>query len=147
MAESEPLDELLQAFVAKWNSHIGSGGTLEGLGRAYRDEKPATSTGSFRHGVIKTNRSVPASPAYTCSRTLWRSEIIIEIHRDTPENCATDAGAVLTIFNSDSLSLSLGNGHTLVRHRFKGAEYKSTDEQRNSVSLPFEFVTSKPRLA
>lgn len=144
MANTEPLDILIQGIATKWAATAALTSAIAG---PWRDERPETArvnpaSGSpYPYCVINADDSEVF--ATSCSSDYWQHTIRFRLYETSHAACAALAPLVNAVFNSNTLALTLAAG-ALVKNRRRRVKYVKETEGVHYVELNYEFQTSYP---
>lgn len=135
----DPLDVLVKAIKTAWTANAA---TLTTLGTPTRSEKPPIVSSGFPYVVIVTEPSV--LDRWACDNEYWDHSVRFWAYDITPELCATHANLIRSVFDPESLTLTLSVG-SVIRKRSSRSEYVQQDQNVWRASVPYDFYTSRPR--
>lgn len=145
MANTEPLDILIQGIATKW---LATAALTSAIAGPWRDERTATATvnpasGSpYPYCVIKIQEDSEVF-ATSCSSDYWQHTIRFRLYQTSYAACAALAPLVNAVFNSNTLALTLAAG-SLVKNRRRRVKYVKETEGVHYAELIYEFQTSYP---
>lgn len=148
MANTEPLDILIQGIGAKWLATPAITGVIAG---PWRDERPATaqvnpvSGTMYPYGIIKVPEDSEVFMS-SCGNDYWQHTIRFRLYETSHAACADLAPLVNAVFNSNTLALTLSAG-ALVKNRRRRVKYVKETEGVHYIELTYEFQTSYPTQA
>lgn len=145
MADTEPLDILIQGIAAKWLATAALTTAIAGPWRggkpANTAENPASGT-HFPYCIIleEAGSQVFAS---TPGNDYYEHTIIFRVYNTSNSACAALAPLINAVFNSKTLALTLSAG-ALVKSRRRRVKYVKETEGVHYLEQTYEFHTSYP---
>jgi hypothetical protein len=149
MASKDPRAVLLAALIAKWAATTALQNGINGpwLG----SERPADAQGNPASGTLYPYCLIPTegSPLdrMTCASEFYRHDVTFRVYDLSPENCQTAVELVKSVFDSDTLSLTLVDGSVVSHRPTGGARYVQQDKTVWYGEFSYRFDTQRSRIA
>ena len=138
---ADPLYNLLKALKTKWDATAALTSVFNG---PHLHEKPPNISIGFPYVAITTSPSNLVLES--CESQVWEHSISFYLYDDTDAKVGGHAGTVKTVFDSNSLSLTMVEGK-FVSLRAGAVTYTQEDKKFKRVQLEYTIRTSNDRIA
>lgn len=136
----DPLHVLLVGLKTAWTA---AGATLSSINGPHRAEKPPIVADGFPYVVVVAEPSICVQ--WTCDNEYWEHEVTFWVYNKTPETTAGNAATIRGVFDDEQQVITLSSG-SIVRKRSERSEHVQLDKDIWRVSVPYSFLTSRPRV-
>jgi hypothetical protein len=136
---ADALKNVLEGIQTAFASSIA----LMSVAGPYLHERPPGTDATFPYYVAIPEPSVLWGT--TSTSKVWTHRIAFHVYAPTPE-LASDAAEVLTnVFDVNSFTLALADGHKFVSARRTGMSHEAPGKEVAMSVVRYEIMTSEPR--